>query len=271
VASVEKLRDAPIVGFALTLIAYALSAAALLPFPVSELPMWHRSATDPGALSAAGWWAALVSLPLLLILILGWLWRLVLWTRFLVLLSRLDMNLLPVHPDKAAGIGFLGYSVRALALVGAALGAIVAGAVANKVLHEGAALQQFGIPVGAFVVLTTLLFTAPLLAFSAKLIEVRRRGERDYGDLALKLGRQFELEWFARRTGSPSDILERGDFSAATDLYQVVDRVRDLRFVPVDLASVAALAAATLLPFVPVLLLALPFDKVLGFLMGLLL
>jgi len=38
---------------------------------------------------------ALVSLPLLLVLFFGWLWRLFLWVRFLWCLSRLDLHLIP--------------------------------------------------------------------------------------------------------------------------------------------------------------------------------
>ena len=59
-------------------------------------------------------------------------------------------------------------------------------------------------------------------------------------------------------------ILERPDFSAATDLYQVVDRVHEMRLLPVDLPSVGVLAIATLLPFVPVVLMNMPFDVIVG-------
>jgi hypothetical protein len=65
-------------------------------------------------------------------------------------------------------------------------------------------------------------------------------------------------------------VLERNDFSAATDLYQVVDRVLAMRFVPVDRVNLIMLAVATLLPFVPVALVALPFDQLIGLLMGVL-
>ena len=65
-------------------------------------------------------------------------------------------------------------------------------------------------------------------------------------------------------------MLERGDFSAGTDLFQVTDRVHDMHLVPVDLLSIAILAGTTLLPFVPILFLVFPFDKVLGFVFGLL-
>jgi hypothetical protein len=268
--TLRRWRDDARAELAVVVIAFCLSAAAVHAYPLAELPMWHRSAADASALSPAGWWHSLVSLPLLLMLVLGWLWRLLLWTCFLYLVSRLQLHLLPVHPDKAAGIGFLGYSVRAFGLVGAAFGAMVAGTVANRVLHEGATLADARYQIAGVVVIVTVLFTAPLLIFSRRLLKEWRRGVKDYGRLASAFGRQFEHECLGDPPRPHDDMLERPDFSAATDLYQVADRVHDMRMVPVDLASVAALAGATLLPFVPVVLIALPFDVILKELVGLL-
>src|SRR5690606_5434778 len=152
------------------------------------------------------------------------------------------------HPDRAAGLGFVGYSVRAFCPVGAALGAIVAGSVADQIVHANTDLADYRYTIAGLVAIAVVLFTAPLLAFTPRLVEVWRRGVRDYGELAGTFARQFEREWFGQR--QHGDMLSRADFSAATDLYQVVDRVRDLRLVPVDLTSIVAMAIATLLPFV---------------------
>jgi hypothetical protein len=112
VASTLAWRDAPAVEIALALASVAISVMANQNVPAAEVPLWHRAGVEDAALSPAGWWSMLVSLPLLLVLLLDSIWRLVLWARFLLLVSRLDLNLVPVHPDKAAGIGFIGYSVR---------------------------------------------------------------------------------------------------------------------------------------------------------------
>jgi len=271
VASTRKLHDAPFAAVSCVVIAYAVSITALNSVPLSELPMWHQSGTKVEALSFAGWWHVLISAPLLLMLILSGLWLLFLWTRFLRLVSRLDLNLIAVHPDRSAGIGFIGYSLRAFCLAGAALGAMVAGRIANQVLHSGANLADYWYVVVGLVVFTVLLFGAPLVAFSRKLLDVWQRAVREYGELATQIGRQFENEWLGGKQVADRNMLDRGDFSAATDLYQVVDRVRDLRIVPVDLVSVPALAGATLLPFVPIVFALFPFDELMEALVGLLL
>jgi hypothetical protein len=265
-----RWRDAAIVEIAIAVLAFAISTVAVGVVPTAEVALWHRVAIGEATLSPAGWWHTLVSLPLLLMLLLGALWRLVVWTRFLVLVARLDLVLVPVHPDKAAGIGFVGYSVRGFGLVGAAFGALVAGTVAEQVVHHGAKLADFKYLVGSLVVVTVVLFTAPLLAFTPKLLALWRSGTRSYGELANVFGRRFEQEWFGGKPMRRDDLLDRGDFSAATDLYQVVDRLQDLCMAPVDLRSVVMLVLATLLPFVPVVLALLPLDVVVSTLVGLL-
>ncbi len=264
---IRRWRGSRLAEILVATLAYAMSLLMLTQVPLAGLPSWHRLEGETPALSAAGWWYALVSHPLLLMLLLGWVWRLLMWATFLALVARLDLQLVPVHPDKAAGLGFVAYSVRAFGTIGAAIGALAAGTIANQLAYGGAALLDFRYSVPGLVLAVVLLFTAPLLAFTPKLIQTWRRGFLEYGALADTLGRQFEREWLAhRRSGTSSDIamLDRPDFSAATDLYQVVDRIHEMRIVPVDLLSVVILAGATFLPFIPVILMAVPFDAVVG-------
>jgi hypothetical protein len=269
-ASTRRLRDGWFAELSVVIAGLALAATVAYSIPVEELPTWRRSYADGAGLSLAGWWNALVSLPLLLILFLGWFWRIFLWARFLFLVSLLDLQLVAAHPDGAAGLRFIGYSLRAFCLVGAALGAIAAGAVANRVLHDGADLIEYRYLIGGVAVVAVVLCAAPLLAFTHKLLDVWRRGVHEYSALASEFGRRFELEWLEHRAPMDRTVLERPDFSAATDLYQVVDRVQGLRIVPVDLVSVVMLIGATLLPFGVVVLMALPFDVVFSTVLGLL-
>jgi hypothetical protein len=67
------------------------------------------------------------------------------------------------------------------------------------------------------------------------------------------------------------DALQAPDFSAATDLYSIVANVYQLRLVPVELRSLLIVLWATLVPFVPVLLMAVPLDTLLQRAVGFLL
>ena len=75
---------------------------------------WYATASDGGAqISPAGYWYLFVSRPLFQFILIRWYFRLFIWARFLWQSSRLELNLIPTHPDRAAGLGFLGVSSAA--------------------------------------------------------------------------------------------------------------------------------------------------------------
>ena len=204
-------------------------------------------------------WNALVSLPLLLVLIFGWAWRFVLWCRFLVLVARLDLRLVASHPDHAAGLGFLGGSIRAFSTVVVAVSAIAAGEVARMILqshHVSTSYQQF---IGGLIVSMVAVFTVPVIAFGPTLARVHRYAVMDYGELAVDVGRAFEAKWVARRSAKArASGLEQPDFSATVDLYGLVSNVHGMRLVPLALTDLVMLVGAAIAPFVPLVLLAVP-------------
>jgi hypothetical protein len=188
----------------------------------------------------------------------------------LVLASRLELSLLSVHPDKSAGPRLRRLFAAPVLPHRRRAGSDRRRGIANAVVHQGASLVGFKYVVGGLVVCVVVLFAAPLLAFTPTLVRVWHDGVRHYDELATMFGRRFEREWFdGHMPREHDDILERGDFSARTDLFQVVDRVHELSIVPVDLTSIGLLALSTLAPFLPVVLMALPLDEVLGALLGL--
>src|SRR2546423_5655803 len=136
------------------------------------------------ATSFAGWWHRFISVPLLLVLLLGWMWRLVLWTRFLFLVSRLRLQLIAAHPDRAGGLKFVGGSVEAFSAIAFCLSVIVAGAMANRVVHDGAPLLSFRYALLGFVASVVVAFVAPLTVFIGQLVYARRRGVLEYGAFA---------------------------------------------------------------------------------------
>jgi hypothetical protein len=238
--------------------AYVVVAASISSHPPNSIPVWSKAAT--GYLSPAGWWHALISLPLLLILVLGWIWRLILWTQLLWRISRLDLELIASHPDHVAGLGFVGHSLRAFSLVALAVTAVAAGRSAHIVL-EGGGLPTPQLLFNAGLLITiAILFTLPLTVFAPVLLQAWRRGVAEYGALARNVGDVFEKKWLHDAT-PVREGLEKPDFSATTDLYAVVSNVYAIRFVPVDRTSLVALIVAMLLPFAPVALLAIPLDR----------
>lgn len=270
VRSTHRLQDSTRLEVAVVGVALSLVLTLTLTMPANLLPQWFWIVRDgQRMISPAGWWHDFVSVPLLMILQVGWLWRLFVWTRFLYLVSRLPLRLVAAHPDKAGGLKFVGMSVRAFAPVAFAISVIVAGTVANRIMHDHASPLAFKYAVAGFAVLMMALFVSPLFVFINPLVTASRRGMYDYGALARGLGQQMERRWLGH--GVDAEALDANDFSATTDLYAIVTNVYAMNAVPVSLQNLVMLLLATLLPFVPVLLMAFSPQVVLQELMKLLL
>lgn len=250
------------------LVVYAQVIAMALAEPAVLRQAQWEVAADGTSLSLAGWWHAVVSIPLLLALLLGWIWRIGNWAWFLRTVSKLDLQLIAAHPDQCGGLGFLAQSVRAFSIVGMGLGAIAAGRFAY--VHRQGLATPFTDPmlIAGVAVLILIIAVGPLLFFMRPLMQSWRQGSMLYGVLATDMGVQFERSWFR----GPHDraMLSEPDFSATTDLYQVVSNVYGMRFIPVEPRSLIMLVAATLSPFVPAMFLSMPAQVVIDELKALL-
>src|SRR5271168_4475640 len=104
----------------------------------------------------AGIWYVFISLPIVQFLLLRWYLRLFIWFRFLWQVSRIDLKLISTHPDRCAGLAFLGKSAYAFGPILFAQGAMLAGLVASRVLYGGESLLAFKMQMGGFVVFFVL-------------------------------------------------------------------------------------------------------------------
>ena len=95
-----------------------------------------------------------------------------------------------------------------------------------------------------------VLCAGPLLTLAGALRRARLQGAFEYGRIAAALGRGFEERWVESATAVDAEALGAPDFSATTDLFSVAANVRKMRIVPLDIAGVLSLVAATLLPFI---------------------
>jgi len=262
VQSTRRLLESRVAEWLVFFAAYALIAAMLPGKAAAGVPLWHGSINLTAfAPTPAGWWGLLVSLPLLLLLLLGWLWRVGMWTRFLWLMSRMKLRLISSHPDRAGGLMFVGYSLEAFAPLAFTLGVLGAGEVLNQVVHRGAPPEQFKYLATGVALFAVILFAAPVLVFVRPLIQEHRRGILAYGAFAVRVGEQFERKWLNGQAVDAETLHDR-DFAPTNSLYSITGRAFQMRRLPFEARSVLLLAGATLLPFVPAALVALPLDVV---------
>lgn len=245
---------------AIVLLIYLVVAYAFAYLRQGSLADWCYAQGTNGSLSLAGSWYVFVSLPLGLYLFLQWVWRQLLWSWFLRSVARLDLRLIPAHPDLVGGLGFVESCLRGYLPFGFAVGTIVAGGVANRVVHLHHPMLGFKYAPLAVLAIVMVLCVAPLSTFFGLLLRTRRRGIFEYGSLAIGLGHQFEEKWLGHNRKVDGAILDKPDFSATVDLYSVVANVQQMKFIPVGMQNLSQLAAATLVPAIPIALMAVPFD-----------
>jgi hypothetical protein len=222
------------------------------------------AAGSDGVLTPAGWWRVFVSHPFFLAVWCTWFWRVLLWTRFLGTLGRMDLRLIASHPDRLGGLHFVVVPLQGFAILALALGAIGAGTVAEALIADGHLTAFHWYFIGVHVLTVVAIFAGPLFFLSVPLLRLRNRGILEYGKLATNVARQFEARWIdANRRTVDADALSIQDFSATTDLYSVADRLREVNVFVVSLRHVAMLAGATLLPYAPVALAVVPLELIL--------
>ena len=230
---------------------------------------WYATVTDGGTrLSPAGYWYVFVSRPLVQFIQVRWYFRMFIWARFLWQSSRLELKLIPTHPDRAAGLGFLGGSSVAFAPLLTAHGVLLAGLMANPIFFAGAKLTDFKMEVIGFMVLLLLLVLGPLLVFSPRLMRAKRTGLHEYGVLASGYVSEFDLKWV--RGGSPADegLLGSGDIQSLADLGNSFQVIRDIKPFPFGRDTVLQLIVITLLPVLPLVLTMFPLEELIMKLLG---
>jgi hypothetical protein len=203
-------------------------------------------------LTTAGFWYVFVSIPILQFILLRWYWRLFIWFRFLWHVSRMQLHLVPTHPDRAAGLGFIGKSAYAFGPILFAQGAMLSGVVASRVLNMGESLLSFKMQIGAFVAFFVVVILSPLLMFTPKMARAKRKGLADYGLLAQRYVNRFEQKWVGEPGGE--ELLGTGDIQSLADLGNSYSVVKEMRPVPFGLDDISRLAAATAAPLVPLML-----------------
>jgi hypothetical protein len=232
---------------------------------------WYATPTAEGSrLSLAGMWYGYVSLPIFQFLLCRWYFRLFIWARFLWQMSRIELSLVPTHPDRVGGLGFLANTAYGLAVLAVAHGALVAAQLADRIFFLGAALTQFRAGLAAMVILSLCAILGPLLVFAPQLTHAKRKGLREYGTLAERYVREFDAKWL--RGGAPADepFVGSGDIQSLADLGNSYEVVRTMRIAPITRDAVFVVAAATLAPVAPLLLTLMPLDALLKALLAIL-
>jgi len=214
-------------------------------------------------LTAAGWYAVVVSAPLFQFFLGLSLWKWLQWTYFTFRLSQRHLKLVPAHPDQHAGLGFLGHTAAAFAPIAFAVSAVVGATWRNDILYHGARLMDFKLPAIALLVIVALIGLGPLAFFVPKLAVLRRKGIMEYALLGHIQSAAFHEKWILRRAGHEAEFLQAQESTTLNNYGQAFTRINQLKPFPADLNSLYTLAAAVAIPALPTVLAQIPLVVVL--------
>jgi hypothetical protein len=270
--SYEDLKDSYVVRVILLVVTIALAAwlSEYLRPEGSEFVDWWKGGGGFSFFSLAGTWAIFISYPILVYFTLLWIWRQIMWARFLRSTTLLDLRLIAVHPDHLGGLGFLEASLLGQLPFSFCLGVGLAGAIANRVFHEGQKVLAYRYLAPILIAIALLISVAPYFFFTPTLMQMRRRGMLKYGALARAVGEQFEQKWLDREDSLSEDVLTAPDFTSTRELYAMVSNIDEIRIVPVAAINVYLFVIAALIPCIPVVIGAIPFDVLMKAVMKLL-
>ena len=174
----------------------------------------------------------------------------------------MPLTLIPSHPDRAAGLGFLGGISYTFGPVLFAQGAMLAGVIASRVLEHGDQLFSFKLQAGAFVAFFVFIVFGPLLMFSPQMARARRTGLAEYGLLAQRYVEDFHKKWIVDYSANSKELLGAADVQSLADLGNSFSIIGEMKIVPFGVRDVVRLAAATAAPMVPLLLIVWPLEEV---------
>ncbi len=271
VTSSFRLRNSLFAELLLIAFVYAVGVLVIWRrYTVMDASTWYATASDSGShLSHAGRWLAYVSLPIFQFLLLRWYYRLLIWIRFLWKLSRIDLDLVPTHPDQLGGLGFLANTVYAFSVLLVAHGAMLAAQIANRIFFVGAVLSDFKVEIAVMVAVLMIVVFGPLCVFSPQLSRAKRQGLNEYGTLAERYVRDFDGKWLRGHGREREPLLGSADVQSLADMGNSFTVVRGMRLAPVSRDAVLRLAACVLVPLIPLLLTVMPVEELTKKLLGL--
>jgi hypothetical protein len=271
VASTMRLRNS--LAIEIGLIAFVLIGGHYIwqEFAI-RADTWYAKATEQGLRqSMAGNYFFWLSLPVFQFMLIRWYYRLLLWCRFLWRVSRLDLDLVPAHPDRAGGLGFLGINTYAFAPLLLSQSVLISAMIAGRILYQGAQLQAFKVELAGALVFALLQALGPLIVFAPGLLAAKRRGLREYGLLADRYVREFDRKWVRGGAAPEEPLVGSADIQSLADLGNSMAVIREMRPVPFGKETVIQLAVVTALPLLPLALTVFPLDELIRRVLGVLL
>jgi len=214
---------------------------------------WMTSGVDGNqALSFAGYWAVIISIPLFQFLLLRWLWRYFVWIWLLFRFSKAQLNLRPTHADRSGGLGVIMIAQRAFSLIFVAGSVSISGQLIAQLLEHPDSFNTIRSMGFAYIIICIVFLLFPLLFFAGKLFKIKNEGLLHLSNLGATLSGKFEREWVNDSPIEKRIEETKVDPSMIYDYSGMYESLQQLRTVPVLPRDIISMAVPLFVPFLPI-------------------
>jgi hypothetical protein len=261
----ERVRDSWLVFAVIAMLAASMTWAWFLVGGAPDrMPLAFRPQAGALQFGYGGMWYLAVAKPLADLFLLHWILRLALVSALLWRLSRLQLDLVPAHPDAHAGLGFLEDVPMLFIPVLVGISLTLAGELAHEMLYRGETLAGAVWLIAAYVVVAVVVLLAPLLAFVVPLSRARLLASIAYGALLVRYNRAVHQRWIEGRTIADDPLLSAAEIGPAVDAGSLFEKVHAIVPVPFGIQTVAMVVLAAALPILPVAAIEIPIREIFG-------
>ncbi len=258
-----SLRDSSIPWVVISAIVF-LSVILHPPYQeMHELNWANMGTAELFDLGFGGWWMVYVSRPIFFALVWVSLWRLVLLFLLFKRIATLDLEIVPTHPDRAGGLGFLEKIPAAFSLFVFAISLVMASRLAHEVIYHGLQVQSLKLLAVVFLAVIVVLFLSPLLIFLPKLSAAKRKARLDYGALIGNHGRLVHKRWIRQESIPDDSLLQAPELGPVADTMSLYQAVIQMRMAPIGKAAIISIAVPAAIPLLALFAIQVPIKDTL--------
>jgi hypothetical protein len=226
--------------------------------------LWAAMDGATPSLGFGGWWYLYVGRTIFIVLLLGWLWRVVLLAVTFRRIAQLDLAIVPTHADRAGGLGFVEKFPAGFGIVAFVSAMVLASGWGHDAEFHGLDVHTLGPMMIAALVIALVVFLSPYLAFAGPLGRAKKQALLEYGALVARHGRGVRKKWILGDAKEDDPLLSAPEIGPVADTIALYEAVQRMRPVPLGKTALLAIAVPVLIPFVAVLAIQIPLKELLG-------
>jgi hypothetical protein len=258
-----SLRDSSIPWVIISAIVF-LSVFVQPPYEQMHELIWANLGTPKAfTIGFGGWWMIYVSRPIFLALVWISMWRLVLVFILFKRIAALDLEIVPTHPDRAGGLGFLEKIPSTFSLIVFSISFVMSSRLAHEVIYHGLQVQSLKLLSIVFLAIMGVLFLSPLLVFIPKLAAAKRKAKLDYGALIGKHGRLVHKRWIQDEPITDDALLQAPEIGPVADTLSIYEAVTKMRMAPIGKTALISIILPAAIPLIGLFSIQIPIKDAL--------